>query len=130
VTRPLCALALAALVAVAGGCSTACPTGKLADLLHQHPKPTAALAALASEAQADAARQSDPKNTVSCYRVAAVAAWQSERDDAPVVAITDAGIAACDALPQRDADAPTDCTAIRWRCRTRSAASCGRSPHG
>lgn len=103
------AISLAVLL---GGCSAACPTGKLNDLLAQSPKNNAALAALASAAKADAAGESDPKNKVSCYRVAAVAAWQSE-DDSQVLPIAAAGIAACDALPQRDADAPTDCTLIR-----------------
>ena len=111
--RALSPLILTALLAGSNGCSTACPTGKLSELLQQNPKPTAALAALATEAQADAVKQSDPRNKVSCYRVAAVAAWQSERDDAPVNTITTAGGDACDALPRHDADAPTDCTAIR-----------------
>lgn len=112
--RPVMVAILATLLAVASGCCTAaCPTGKLSELLQQNPKPTAELAALATTAKTDAEKQADPKNKVSCYRVAAVAAWQSGDDQAPVNGIADAGIAACQALPQHDADAPTDCTLIR-----------------
>lgn len=110
--RTFACIALTALLAFTGGCTAACPTGKLVELLKQDPKPTAALARLATEAQSDAAKQSDPKNKVSCLRVAAVAAWQSESDSL-VGPITLAGTNACDALPQKDADAPTDCTEIR-----------------
>ncbi len=104
-------LGLAAALILAGCCTT-CPTGKLVDLLQQNPKPKAELQALAREAEASAAKQSDAQNKVSCYRVASVAAWQSE-DDSLVLPISTAGMAACDALPNRDAGAPADCTLIR-----------------
>jgi len=71
------------------------------------------LAALASQAQADA-KSSDGVNRVAFYRVAAVSAWQAgAAGQSQVLPITDEGIAACDALPAKDKSAPRDCALIR-----------------
>lgn len=73
-----------------------------------------ALAALATQATAAAAQATDQQNRVAFYRVAAVAAWQAgDAGASSVLAISDAGAAACDRLPQGDRAAPRDCSLIR-----------------
>ena len=111
------ALVLAVLL-VASGCAGANLDSldtKLRDLSKQNTAATQAqLATLAGEAQADAKGSTDPKNRVAFYRVAAVAAWQAgPAGESLVLPITDEGMAACDALPAKDASAPRDCSLIR-----------------
>lgn len=63
------------------------------------------------EAQASAG---DPLTAVSFYRIAAVSAWQAgPAGESDLTPIYDAGVAACEKLPQQDASAPRDCTLIR-----------------
>lgn len=72
------------------------------------------LAALATEAGAEAKQSSDPKDRVAFYRVAAVAAWQAgNAGESQVLPLSDAGAASCDALPDKDHSAPRDCSLIR-----------------
>lgn len=72
------------------------------------------LAQIAREAAAQASSATNPKDRVALYRVAAVAAWQAGPDGSSLVLpITDAGTAACAALPQKDKEAPRDCSLIR-----------------
>ena len=72
------------------------------------------LAQIARDAAAQASSTTNPKDRVALYRVAAVAAWQAGPDGSSLVLpITDAGTAACEALPQKDKEAPRDCSLIR-----------------
>ena len=72
------------------------------------------LATLATKAGAAAKQSSDTKNRVAFYRVAAVAAWQAgSAGESLVLPMSDAGAAACDALPDKDNTAPRDCSLIR-----------------
>jgi hypothetical protein len=72
------------------------------------------LAALAKEADAAARETEDPRDRAGFYRVAAVAAWQAgEAGERLVLSVTDAGIATCEGLPNKDQTAPRDCSLIR-----------------
>ena len=72
------------------------------------------LAQVARDALHAATDSGNQKDAVAFYRVAAVAAWQAGGDGTTLVPqVSDAGIAACDALPQKDKDAPRDCSLIR-----------------
>ncbi|HUP10183.1 MAG TPA: hypothetical protein VMU47_23730 [Caldimonas sp.] len=72
------------------------------------------LVQIAREANQEAASTKNPKDAVSAYRIAAVAAWQAGLAGKDLVLpVTSAGTAACDALPQKDKDAPRDCSLIR-----------------
>ena len=71
------------------------------------------LAILAGEARV-AAEQSTDRDRVAFYRVAAIAVWKAgAAGESLVVPISDAGAAACDALPAKDQSAPRDSTLIR-----------------
>jgi len=72
------------------------------------------LAQIAIDAEKEAPGGKIPKDVVAFYRVAAVAAWQAgPAGENLVLRVTDAGKTACDALPQKDKDAPRDCSLIR-----------------
>lgn len=72
------------------------------------------LAQIARDAAAQASSATNPKDRVALYRVAAVAAWQAgPAGSSLVIPVTDAGTAACEALPQKDEAAPRDCSLIR-----------------
>ncbi len=72
------------------------------------------LAQIAIDAEKAAPGGKTPKDVVAFYRIAAVAAWQAgPAGENLVLRITNAGKTACEALPQKDKDAPRDCSLIR-----------------
>jgi hypothetical protein len=72
------------------------------------------LAQVARDAIAQATAAKNPKDAIAFYRIASVAAWQAGPEGTTLVQqATDGGAAACDALPQKDKDAPRDCSLIR-----------------
>jgi hypothetical protein len=76
----------------------------------QYETATAGLENLATEAEQAADKESTALNKISLYRVAATAAWQSERD-ADVLRITDKGNKLC-AENNNAESAPRDCAML------------------
>jgi hypothetical protein len=67
-----------------------------------------------AESHGDAARAKDPATAVGFYRVAAASGWKAGRlREDVLLSIRDKGVDACEALPNRDASQPRDCTFIR-----------------
>jgi hypothetical protein len=68
------------------------------------------LTQLAGDAAQAAEAEADPLNAIALYRIAAVAAWQSGRPDADVIA--QAGLERCQAHPQGLNVKPRDCALL------------------
>lgn len=67
-----------------------------------------------AEKQGDAVGSKDPATALGFYRIAAAAAWKSgTARETQVLPISDKGVRACDALPNRDASQPRDCSFMR-----------------